>query len=467
MRIGSRARRLRLNRSIILFAALLACTTSAQETALRGSIAITDVSIVDVEHGRSLAPRTVLIETGRITAIVAPADARIPAQAERIDGRGRFLIPGLVDMHVHLFNTYSKRPPNDWAFPMFLANGVTGVREMSADAESMAVVRRWRREFDQGRPLAPRILAAGIAVRGETPADATRAVDAAADAGADFIKMFSTVPAAQWRAIQGAARRRGLPVAGHVPVEIALVDAAQAGQRSGEHLTQAYEACTSIESALIDERRGIRGEALTAVRAAQDARLFDAFDAKSCTRVGRALARSGQAQVPTLVLPWHESTVAPEVSESDPRWPQLRADEQARWRAALAEIAATRDPYVLPRWQRSLAIVAAFQRAGVTLLAGTDAPMPRVYPGYSLHDELALLVQAGMTPQQALHAATLAPARFLGIEAISGTVAVGKRADLVLLEADPLRDIGNARRIRSVVIDGRLLRSVGAGPPGT
>jgi imidazolonepropionase-like amidohydrolase len=456
-----------VKRFISLFAAAALGSASANGEALRRTIAITDVTIVDVEHGRSPAPRTVLIEAGRIAAIVAPADARIPADAERIDGRGKFLMPGLVDMHVHLFNTYSKRPPNDWAFPMFLANGVTGVREMSADAESLVIVRRWRSEFDEGRLLAPRILAAGIAVRGESPADAARAVDAAADAGADFIKMFSTVPAAHWRAILDAASRRGLPVAGHVPVEITLVEAAQAGQRSDEHLTQAYEACTSIESTLIDERRGIRGEALNAVRAAQDARLSDAFDAAACTRVGRALARSGQVQVPTLVLPWHESTVAPEVSESDPRWPQLRADEQARWRTALAEMAATRDPHVLPRWQQSLAIVAAFHRAGATVLAGTDAPMPRVYPGDSLHDELALLVQAGLTPQQALHAATLAPARFLGLEAISGTVAVGKRADLVLLDADPLRDIRHARRIRAVMLDGRLLRSTGGDVPGT
>ena len=441
-------------RSIVLVALAFPLLAMARPPASDVPLAITEVTIVDVEHGRRTSPRTVLVEAGRIAAIVAPADAHIPEHAERVDGRGKFLLPGLVDMHVHLFNTYSKRPPNDWAFPLFLANGVTGVREMAADAASMTVVHRWRREFDEGRLLAPRILAAGIPVRGESPADARRAVDAAADAGADFIKMFSTVPAAQWRAVLDAARRRGLPVVGHAPVEIALVEAAQAGQRSVEHLTQAYEACSSIEAALIDERRGLRGEALTAARAAQDARLFDAFDASACIRVGRALAQSGQVQVPTLVLPWHESKMTDDTLEGDPRWALLRADEQARWRAALTEIAAIHDPYVLPRWQQSLAIVAAFHRAGVTLLAGTDAPMPRVYPGYSLHDELERLVEAGLTPLEALQAATLEPARFLGIEAISGSVAIGKRADLVLLDADPTRDVRHARRVRSVVLGG-------------
>ena len=142
-------------RSIVLVALAFPLLAMARPPAADVPLAITEVTIVDVEHGRRTSPRTVLVEAGRIAAIVAPADAHIPEHAERVDGRGKFLLPGLVDMHVHLFNTYSKRPPNDWAFPLFLANGVTGVREMSADAESMVVVRRWRREFDEGRLLTP------------------------------------------------------------------------------------------------------------------------------------------------------------------------------------------------------------------------------------------------------------------------------------------------------------------------
>lgn len=178
-------------RSVVLASLAFPLLAMARPPAADVPLAITEVTIVDVEHGRSTSPRTVLIEAGRIAAIAAPADAHVPERAERVDGRGKFLIPGLVDMHVHLFNTYSKRPPNDWAFPLFLRNGVTGVREMAADAASMAVVRRWRRELDEGTRLAPRILAAGIPVRGDSPAAAARAVDAAADAGADFVKVFS------------------------------------------------------------------------------------------------------------------------------------------------------------------------------------------------------------------------------------------------------------------------------------
>jgi imidazolonepropionase-like amidohydrolase len=430
----------------------------AQSPLRQPAVAITDVVVIDVERGHPTGARTVLVEAGRIAAIVAPGEARIPAHADRVDGRGKFLIPGLVDMHVHLFNTWSKRPPNDWTFPLFIANGVTGVREMNADAASIAMIRRWRRAFDQGSLLAPRILAAGVSVRGISPDDARRGVDAAADAGTDFIKIFSNVPATHWRAIIETARRRALPVAGHVPVSITLQTAAETGQRSGEHLTQAYEACSTFEARLIAARVDLADAALDAVRAAQDARMLDAFDEATCMRVATSLARSGQAQVPTLVLPWRESIRTDAAPESDPRWRSLRADERERWQRSLAEIASIDDPLAQQRWKVSRLIVAAFHRAGVTFLAGTDAPMPRVYPGYSLHEELALLVESGLTPSEALRAATLAPARFLGFEATAGTVAVGKRADLVLLDADPTLDIRNSQRIDAVLIDGRLLR---------
>ena len=151
------------------------------------------------------------------------------------------------------------------------------------------------------------------------------------------------------------------------------------------------------------------------------------------------------------MLAWSESRTH-EPPEADPRWPSLRTDEQARWQRILG--AARQDPLAMLRWQRSRAIVSAFHDAGATMLAGTDAPMPRVYPGYSLHDELERLVEAGLTPLEALQAATLEPARFLGIDAISGSVTVGKHADLVLLDANPPRDVRNARRLRSVVLDG-------------
>jgi len=424
----------------------------------RPSIAITDVTIVDVEQGRLLGPRTVLVDDGRIVAIRMPRDAAIPASAQRVDGRGRFLMPGLVDMHVHLFNLSSRRPPNDWSFPMYVANGVLGVRDMRADAASMLLVGRWRKAVGDGELIAPRILADGIAVHGKSPGDATRQVDAAADAGAEFIKVFSDVPVSHWRAILTAAQSRSLPVVGHVPAGVPLLEAAKAGQRSDEHLMQAYEACSTIEATLLAEREGLDGDALTARSEEQEARTLNAFDMSTCRRVSRQLAVTGQVQVPTLVLADEDTLGNGANPGADPRWRYLRADERTRWERFLAGYTAKDAALAKQRWPIARQIVSAMHQAGVTVMAGTDAPMPGVYPGFALLEELQLLVEAGLTPFDVLRSATLEPARFLGIADTSGSVAVGKRADLVLLDADPSKDIGNTRRIRAVVLDGRLLR---------
>jgi imidazolonepropionase-like amidohydrolase len=422
------------------------------------AIAITDVTVIDVRQDRSSRPRTVVVEDGHITNIVAAESDKIPEGAQRVDGRGRFLIPGLVDMHVHLFNLSSHRPPNDWTFALYVANGVTAVREMRADAASIAQVVRWRKALEDGELVAPRILAAGIAVDGKTSDDATREVDAAAAAGADFIKVFSEVPESHWRAILEAARKRWLPVAGHTPAGISLLAAADDGLRSNEHLMQAYEACSSIEAQLLAARRGLEGDALIAQRDAQEAQALAAFDRDTCRRVSKALAASGQAQVPTLVLANEDTLHENGPPNLDPRWRYLRADEHPRWEEFLAGYSAQDASLAKQRWPVARKIVLAMHQAHVPIMTGTDAPMPGVYPGFSLHEEMSMLVDAGMTPSDALRSATLVPARFLGIAGAAGTVEVGMRADLLLLDADPTRDIRNTRRINAVLLDGRLLR---------
>jgi len=443
----------------LLIPALILSVAAAQAAPLpeRHVVAITEVTVVDVAHGRLDGLRTVIADGGRIVSIVPALAARIPAHALRVDGRGRFLIPGLVDMHVHLFNLSSQRAPNDWSFPLYIANGVTAVREMRGDAASMALVMRWRKAFDAGEFAVPRILAAGIAVYGKSPQDAALQVNAAADAGADFIKVFSEVPVSHWRAILAAAKLRALPVAGHVPAGVTLLDAAARGQRSSEHLMQAYEACSSIETQLLDERTDLQGDALVERRDAQEARALAAFDQATCRQVAKTLAASGHAQVPTLVLA-NEDSLDSSSMRADSRWRYLRADERARWQNSLAGYTAQDAALARQRWPIARRIVAAMHDAGAPILAGTDSPMPGVYPGFSLHEEMAMLVESGLTPREALRSATLAPAEFLHIAATTGAVAVGKRADLVLLDADPTRDIRNTRRINAVLIDGRLLR---------
>jgi imidazolonepropionase-like amidohydrolase len=447
-----------LLRGALLAAALHAGAAGAAALPARQTIAITDVAVIDLRHNRPSPRRTVLIEAGRIVSVTDPRTARLPAQAVRVDGRGRFLVPGLVDMHVHLFNNYSRRPPNDWAFALFVANGVTAVREMNAGVTDIAQVARWRQALDDGSLAAPRILAAGVAVRGLTAADLQREAAAAAGAGADFLKVFSPLPAAQWPALRAAAKAYGLPLAGHAPAQLALLDTA-GGLASNEHLMQLPEACSDDESMLLQQRRGRSAAPTAAEEEAEELQVLQDFDAGRCRRVAAALAATGQVQVPTLVLAHTEFTQHARPAGSDPRRRYLRADEDERWTRALAQAdsGAAAAALAVRRWPAAKRIAGILHRAGVHLMAGTDAPMPLVYPGFALHDELALLVAAGLTPREALRAATLEPAEFLHIDATAGSVEAGKRADLLLLDADPLRDIRNTRRIHAAVLDGRLL----------
>jgi imidazolonepropionase-like amidohydrolase len=416
---------------------------------------IDHITVIDAARASSMSGQTVVIEAGRIAAV--GKDKPVSQQAVHVDGRGKFLIPGLIDMHVHLFNNASHRPANEWAFALFVANGVTGVREMMTRPEQMAQVERWRQGVDSGTLIAPRVLAAGVAVRGDTPEQAREQVRGAAQAGADFIKVFSEVPAAQWRTIIEAAKAERLPVDGHVPAQVALLDAARAGQRTAEHLLQVYEACASVESGVLAQRHDLDGDAATALRDAQERDVLEHFNRILCAGTAKKLAATHQTQVPTLVLNRFEAGSRTGFAD-DPRWPLLREDEQARWRRILTP----REPDEIALAQRrervSCDIVRILHDAGVKVLAGTDTPMPLVYPGYSLHDELELLVQCGSSNAQALQAATSGAAELLRLSTTNGAIAAGRRADLVVLDADPLRDIGALRRIHAVVLAGRLLR---------
>ena len=426
----------------------------------RPSIAIEDVAVVDVARGEVFKPRTVLIVDGRITAIGAPGTLDIPSAAVRVDGRGRYLMPGLVDMHVHLFNNASRRAPNNWAFPLFVANGVTAVREMRTEPAQMTVVEGWRAKVDRGELIAPFVVAAGVAAGTGTVEAARQQVREARAAGADFVKIFSEVREPQWRAILGEARALQMPVCGHIPSGVSLLDAATAGQRSNEHLTQVYEACTARETQWLAARKGLDDAESAKLLAAQEREVLESFDPLICARIAAALAKTDQVQVPTLVLPYFEARGSPSTFRDDPRWRFLRPDEQARWERFLKirEHDVGEEKLAARRWEVSRQIVRTMQAAGVRILAGTDAPMPLVYPGYALHKELELLVESGLSPADVLRAATIWPAEFLGVSERSGSIHVGKRADLLLLDANPLSDIRHTQRIRAVVLAGRLLQ---------
>ncbi len=217
MKAGSLARGRNFLRGLLLFATAWISgahgtdsRTASLATLSRPTIAIEDVSIVDVIRGEVESPRTILIVDGLIAAIGESGAVEFPPGTARVPGRDLFLIPGLVDMHVHLFNNASRRPPNEWAFPLFIANGVTAVREMSTEPAEMAIIQAWRSKMESGELVAPRILAAGAVVRTESASAVGEQVQASKAAGVDFLKVFSDMREPVWRALLGRGRGRAI-----------------------------------------------------------------------------------------------------------------------------------------------------------------------------------------------------------------------------------------------------------------
>lgn len=455
-------------------------TVSALAQTVPRSLALDQVTLVDVRDGTLRSAQTVLIRDDRISSIGASGTVAIPDEARVIDARGGFLIPGLWDMHVHLFNQITRRPPNLWYLPLFVANGVIGVREMWAKTADATTLAEWRRRIRAGTLVGPRIGAAGALVDGPvawwptadrvaTALEARRFVREADRAGLDFVKVYSNLGREAYVAAVDEARRVGLPVAGHIPLVMSAAEAASARQRSNEHLHQIREACSAGERTILEERTRLYSGPFTT---AQDDSLWErhegmraeSYDPDACTAVSRQLAAAPMWQVPTLINERGYFLGASADFEHDPRLRFVPAEERRIWQEGLGghgvEIATTSQgdsDEKARRWAATQVVVRALALNGVPFLAGTDLGGPLLYPGFSLHDELALLVEAGLSPLQALQAATLNPARYLEATDSLGTVQAGKLADLVLLDANPLEDITHTQQIRAVVLRGRYL----------
>lgn len=341
----------------------------------------------------------------------------------------------------------------------------------------MPTIDQWRHSVSAGDLLAPRMLAAGAIVNGPgswhtnmlevtTPAEGRRFVREAVQAGMDFVKVYSLLAPEVYHAIADEARDAGIPIAGHIPLQVRALEAARAGQRTNEHLYQIREACTQIKDQLIEERRQFYSRSYEtdeefAFLDEQVHRTAEAYDEQICRAVAHALAEAGQWQVPTLVNErrWFLG-IAPERVD-DARMELLPLDERAAWRQLYDEGIETYagDSLSLQRgWEATLKVVDILSREGVGILVGTDFGNPFIFPGTGVHEEMEVLVEAGLTPLQALQAATIDPAHYLGVTDSLGTVAEGKLADLVLLDANPLEIISNTQRIQAVMVNGQLLR---------
>jgi imidazolonepropionase-like amidohydrolase len=436
---------------------------------------IRDVTIVDVEHGTLLSHRTVFIEDGAVTSVIGSKGAQAKLGADVLDGRGKFLIPGLWDMHTHISHT-------DVDFPLYIANGVLGIRNMGGVQDEVFA---WQKKLKDGTLLGPLAFVSGPILDGPNgpvqPAsygvrignaeEGRVEVDTLKSRGADFVKVYDGLSREAYFSIAAEANKVGLPFAGHVPSEVTILEAVQAGQRSIEHGIE-QRGDSTAEQELIDRRRtqDFMAEAMKTGNytlipegIARDGNIWlKNFSQKRADALYRTLARRGTYLCPTLVTERWVAYGDELASKPDSRQRFIDPKVLVYWQPSMNMLTKYRTPaYIVwtkVRYAKALQQIPKQQALGVQLLAGTDLTVPYIYPGSSVHDEIRLMASAGLTNLQALQTATTHPVQFFGLQKSLGSVEAGKRAEFVLLDGNPLADLDNLDHIQAVITHGRVLR---------
>jgi imidazolonepropionase-like amidohydrolase len=421
------------------------------------TLTITRVNLIDVADGKIRPDTTVSIETNRIVNVSA-STARNPPRGIVVDGANQFLIPGLWDMHTHVYFDSTAADGTDLVLPLFLANGITGVRDMGSELDP---VLHARDEIAAHRMTGPRMIVSGPMLDGpksgyksaiaiKTPEDGRKAVDMLKTRGADFIKIQSGVPREAYFAIAEEAKKQHIEFEGHVPDAIRASEAIAAGQRTFEHLIGIFEASSPDEDKYLSGKK-TPGEFLKTYDAAREAAII------------QLLAKNGVWQCPTLF--WERGqwlvdaidyTKDPDLAFAAKSWvtKQWPRSQKSIMRSLDTDPLPVREKFV----EHELDIIRKLHAAKVPFLAGTDTPAGvDVIPGVSLHLELQRFIAAGFTPLEALQTATLNPAKYYNKLTDYGPIAKGRIADLVLLRANPLNDIRNTREITGVIADGHYL----------
>jgi Amidohydrolase family len=438
----------------VLIAIVLCTSLALAQAPPIGGTAILHVTVINVATGAKLPDQTVTLQGTRIRS-VAPTKTSDTALPGAIDAHGDYLIPGLWDMHVHVHDTAE--------LPLYIANGVTGIRVMSGEKNTSA----YRAELGS-QPDSPWVYLASAIVDGPSPlwpgsysvrnaAEARRAVGEIKASGADFIKVYTGVPRDAYLALVSEAKQQHIDFEGHLPDALTAQEASALGQRSIEHLLGIAVSCSKNQNQLMT--------ALARVQFFRDrleiqAQGYNNVDADTCRALFDDFRRNQTWQVPTLTVLRMWGSLDDSRFTSDPRLAYIDRKSRDRWQERIqpqirrwnfAEYQLARGVFAAD--QR---VVGVMSRNGVPLMAGTDAMNPFCFPGFSLHDELALMVDSGLTPLAALQAATINPVKFLGRTVEQGSIEPGKLASLVLLRADPLADIHNTTQIESVWLSGRL-----------
>jgi cytosine/adenosine deaminase-related metal-dependent hydrolase len=465
---------------LALLVAALARADDADISALEG------VTVVDLQSGELRTDQTVLWQRSRIVASGPSRSVVVPPQAQRFSGAGRFVIPGLWDMHVHVGTP--EAAADELTLPMFIAHGVTSVRDMSdyiagPDYRYSGAIttRRWDAEARAGLRIGPRVIStASLVVDGPwltrrrpnlptffgtpTPQDARELVRYIVDeTTVDTIKVYSGIPRQSYFALMDEAHKAGITVVGHKPLAVSFIEAVNAGQRSIEHareiLLDSFPDAAQLQRDFeATQPPPTEREQLPAMLQ----RIVNEHDPKMLQAIFAAMKRNGTYYVPTHVtrrFDWLAVAGDPRLL-NDPRLQlihptavtrALKDVEQMRTRASGDKDAAAYRAF----FEKGLEVTRLAYRAGVNVMAGTDMGDSFCFPGSSLLDELSLMVSSGLSPLEVLRTATLTPARYANRSADFGAVAAGKIADFVVLDRNPLSDIENVRTTRMVVFNGR------------
>ncbi len=419
------------------FVAALTATAALADTQ-----AFLNVNVIAMTDDRVRPGQTVIIENGRITTIGPVDSTPLAKDITIIDGTDRYLLPGLAEMHAHVPDAAS--PELGRVLTLFAANGVTTIRGMLGQPSHL----RLREELLRGEAFGPRLITSGPPFSGNSvrgAADAARKVRQQNEAGYDFLKIHPGLSSEEFAAVADAAKELGIPFAGHVPADVGVERALAAGIATIDHLDGYLAALMPSDS---DASGGYGGFF--------DVLLADQLLEERISELAAQTAAAGTSNVPTESLFEHrvsEVTVA-ELSNLPEMLYMPRATVQ-QWARSKQRQESERgfDPEVARRAiELRRMLIKALHEAGAGLLLGSDAPQVFNVPGFSLHHELQFLVNAGLTPFEALATGTTAAAEFLNTN--TGSIAVGRDADLVLLDFNPLQDISNTRRIHGVMLRG-------------
>lgn len=448
------------------FAFLGALAATALSTVATGqtngtTVAFVHATVIDGTGSAARSDQTVLLSGDRITAIGPSRNLPVPRGARTIDVTGRFLIPGLWDAHVHTRYQGIDQPR------LLVANGITSARNMSGPWDYLPEFRTLREQIAKGERVGPRLLTAGPVLDGShdasrstnatvnNPEEGRQAVRRVKSDGADFVKVYNLLSRESYFAIAAEAKAQGLPFAGHLPFAIKAEEASDAGQLSIEHMDGLLMSASTQEDQIrkqLQDWRPRPGVPTTPVSATA---YRDSFSVAKVRALAERFKKNQTSVVPTLSNYWNrfERRNEHSVVTAPDRLRYVPARYTEIWKGTQT-VTSDEDERLL--FEQCLILVRELHKGGVRILAGTDIGTAFQVPGFSLLDELSLLVKAGLSPMEALEAATRNPARAFNLTD-QGTIETGMRADLVLLDSNPLENIDNIRKIRMVVARGRLL----------